>query len=261
MEVSPKGISWGVGPEKGMIKIENLTKKFGKLYALKNLNLEIKKGELFGFLGPNGAGKTTTIRILVGLSQPTEGRVLINGHDIVQEPLRAKQIIGYVSDHPYLYEKLTPKEFLLFIAGLYGVGEETARKGMDEYLDAFELTTWRDTLIEDLSHGMRKKLVITASLLHNPQVIIIDEPLVGLDPKSARLLKERFKEIVKRGKTIFMSTHSLEVAQEMCTRIGIIDKGELIGIGTIQELKRLSGAKRERLEEIFLRLTGEEYER
>lgn len=244
-----------------MIKIENLTKKFGKLYALKNLNLEIKKGELFGFLGPNGAGKTTTIRILVGLSQPTEGRALINGHDIVQEPLKAKQIIGYISDHPYLYEKLTPKEFLFFIAGLYGVDEETAGRDMDEYLDTFELTHWRDTLIENLSHGMRKKLVITAALLHNPQVIIIDEPLVGLDPKSARLLKERFKEMVKRGKTIFMSTHSLEVAQEMCTRLGIIDKGEVIATGTIQELKRLSGAKKERLEEIFLRLTGEEYER
>ncbi len=244
-----------------MIKIENLTKKFGKFVALKNLNLEIKKGELFGFLGPNGAGKTTTIRILVGLSQPTEGRALINGHDIVQEPLKAKQIIGYVSDHPYLYEKLTPREFLFFIAGLYGVDKETAGRDMDEYLDTFELTPWRDTLIEDLSHGMRKKLVITAALLHNPQVIIIDEPLVGLDPKSARLLKERFKEMVKRGKTIFMSTHSLEVAQEMCTRLGIIDKGELINAGTIQELKRLSGAKKERLEEIFLRLTGEEYER
>ena len=244
-----------------MIKIENLSKKFGKFVALRNLNLEIKRGELFGFLGPNGAGKTTTIRILTGLSRPTGGRVVINGHDIVREPLKAKQIIGYVSDHPYLYEKLTSREFLFFIAGLYGVDEETAQKGMDEYLEAFELTPWKDALIEDLSHGMCKKLVITAALLHNPQAIIIDEPMVGLDPKSARLLKERFKEMVKRGKTIFMSTHSLEVAQEMCTRLGIIDKGELISAGTIQELKRLSGAKKERLEEIFLRLTGEEYER
>ncbi len=244
-----------------MIRIENLSKKFGKFLALRNLNLEIKKGELFGFLGPNGAGKTTTIRILAGLSRPTEGRVFIAGHDIVQEPLKAKQIIGYVSDHPYLYEKLTPREFLLFIAGLYGVDEETAQKGMDEYLETFELTPWRDTLIEDLSHGMRKKLVICAVLLHNPQVIIIDEPMVGLDPKSARLLKERFKEMVKKGKTIFISTHSLEVAQEVCTRIGIIDKGELIATGTIQELQKISGAKKKRLEEIFLRLTGEEYEK
>ena len=243
-----------------MIKIENLSKKFGKFVALRNLNLEIKRGELFGFLGPNGAGKTTTIRILTGLSRPTGGRVVINGHDIVREPLKAKQIIGYVSDHPYLYEKLTSREFLFFIAGLYGVDEETAQKGMDEYLEAFELTPWKDALIEDLSHGMRKKLVISAALLHNPSLIIIDEPLVGLDPKSARLLKEKFKELAKRGKTIFMSTHSLEVAQEMCTRIGIIDKGELIATGTIQELQKISGAKREKLEEIFLRLTGEEYE-
>ncbi len=244
-----------------MIKIENLSKKFGEFVALRNLNLAIKKGELFGFLGPNGAGKTTTIRILTGLSQPTGGRAFIAGYDIVREPLRAKQIIGYVSDHPYLYEKLTSREFLFFMAGLYGVDKKTAQRGMNEYLEAFELTPWEDVLIEDLSHGMRKKLVITAALLHNPQVIIIDEPLVGLDPKSACLLKDRCKEMVKEGKTIFMSTHSLEVAQEMCTRIGIIDKGKLICTGTIQELQKISGAKRKRLEEIFLRLTGEEYEK
>lgn len=243
-----------------MIRIKNLSKKFGKFLALKNLNLEIKREELFGFLGPNGAGKTTTIRILAGLSRPTEGRVFIAGHDIIQEPLKAKQIIGYVSDHPYLYEKLTCREFLFFISGLYGVDKKTAQRGMDEYLEAFELTPWKDALIEDLSHGMRKKLVISAALLHNPKVIIIDEPLVGLDPKSARLLKDKCQAMVKGGKTIFMSTHSLEVAQEMCTRIGIIDKGEVIATGTIQELQKISGAKREKLEEIFLALTGEKYE-
>lgn len=243
-----------------MIKIKNLSKKFGEFVALRNLDLAIKKGELFGFLGPNGAGKTTTIRILAGLSPPTGGRVVINGHDIVQQPLEAKQITGYVSDYPYLYEKLTSREFLFFMAGLYGVDKKTAQRDMNKYLEVFELIPWKDALIEDLSHGMRKKLVISAALLHNPKVIIIDEPLVGLDPKSTRFLKEKFKELAKKGKTIFISTHSLEVAQEMCTRLGIIDKGEVIATGTIQELQKISGAKRERLEEIFLRLTGEEYE-
>ena len=239
-----------------MIKTLNLTKTFGKFTAVSQLNLEIEKGELFGFLGPNGAGKTTTIKMLIGLLKPSEGKVLIGGHDIEREPLRAKQIIGYIPDQPYLYRKLTGKEFLEFIANLYG-GEVNQGK-VEELLDLFGLDGWGEELIENYSHGMRQKLVFSASLIHEPEIIIVDEPMVGLDPRGTRLVKNILRKKCAEGCTVFVSTHGIEVAEEICTRIGIIREGRLIAQGTMEELRETAHSQKEDLEEVFLRLTEEQ---
>lgn len=239
-----------------MIKTLNLTKKFGKFTAVSHLNLEIEKGELFGFLGPNGAGKTTTIKMLVGLLKPSEGKVLIGGHDIEREPLRAKQIIGYIPDQPYLYRKLTGKEFLEFIANLYGMKVNQGK--IEELLSIFELDGWGEELIENYSHGMRQKLVFSASLIHEPEIIIVDEPMVGLDPKSTRLVKNILRKKCTEGSTVFVSTHGIKVAEEICTRIGIIREGRLIAQGTMEELKEAAHSQTKDLEEVFLRLTEEQ---
>lgn len=240
-----------------MIYIENLTKEFGKTKAIDSLNLEIKDGEIFGFLGPNGAGKTTTLKIMAGLLKPTSGRVFINGLDIWEEPEKVKRIIGFVPDRPFVYGKLTGREFLNFIADLYDV-EEEREKRIDEMLELFDLSTWADELIESYSHGMKQRLIMAGAFLHNPSVFIVDEPMIGLDPVGIRMLKNLFKKMQEMGRTVFMSTHILEIAEEVCTKIGIINNGRLIAEGTIDELRRKAKSDSPHLETIFLKLTGKE---
>ncbi len=241
-----------------MIKIENLTKKFGDLVAVDNLSLDIPQGEFFAFLGPNAAGKTTTIKVLTGLLKPTRGNVSIGGYNIQKDYVKAKSLISYIPDFPFLYEKLSGCEFLDFITSLYPQPERLAQvELMNELLCRFGLEKDKDHLIENYSHGMRQKLVFTAALLHQPRVMIIDEPMVGLDPRSSRVVKDVLKKKAKEGVTIFLSTHTLSVAEELADRIGIIDKGKLIVVNTLENLRALSGG-REKLEDIFLQLTEEE---
>lgn len=239
-----------------MIDIVNLEKRYGNYVALKNLSLHIAPGEFFGFLGPNGAGKTTTIKLLVGLLKPSAGSATIAGYDIQRSPQEAKRLIGFIPDRPFLYEKLTGREFLRFVADLHGLEESAARARGEEFLELFELTDWSDELIESYSHGMRQKLVMCAALLHQPRVLVVDEPMVGLDPKGARLVKRLLRGLCDRGTTIFMSTHTLEVAEQMCDRIGIVQAGALIALGTTAELRQLVQSDVSRLEDIFLQLTG-----
>ncbi|HCX90996.1 MAG: ABC transporter [Deltaproteobacteria bacterium CG_4_9_14_3_um_filter_44_9] len=242
-----------------MIQLIDLTKKYSKVKAIDGINLEIKQGEIFGFLGPNGAGKTTTIKIMVGLLKPTSGRVIIDGNDIAKNPLEAKKVVGFIPDRPFLYEKLTGKEFLRFMAGLYSIDTNSYESKISELLELFELTEWGDELIEGYSHGMQQRLVMSSALIHNPKVIIVDEPMVGLDPKGARLVKEIFKAISLKGTTIFMSTHTLEIAEEMCDRIAIIQEGKVIALGTMDELrKKVDSTGDQGLESVFLVLTGGE---
>jgi ABC-2 type transport system ATP-binding protein len=231
-----------------MIEIENLSKYFGKTKAVDQLNLQIKKGEFFCFLGPNGAGKTTTIKLICGLLKPTSGLIKIGGIDVRKEPILAKKLIGYIPDQPYLYEKLTPAEFLRFIADLYGVSDDGQR-----LLELFEIDGYKDMLIEEFSHGMRQRLCFCATLLHSPEVIIIDEPMVGLDPKSIHLVKKILKEKSKEAVTIFLSTHILSLAEELSDRIGIIHKGRLIADSSVQSLKEIF--KSDKFEDLFLELT------
>jgi len=238
-----------------MIKLNNLTKMYRGFRAVDNLNLEIKKGVIFGFLGPNGAGKTTTIKMMAGVLKPTQGQVLIDGIDIAHDPSEAKRRIGFVPDQPFVYEKLTGREFLQFVAGLYGLNHSQSLNGnMARLLELFELSHWSDELIESFSHGMKQRLIMCAALLHEPKVIVVDEPMVGLDPKAARLVKDIFRKQAQKGRTIFMSTHSLEVAQEVCQEIAIIQAGKIIATGTAEDLKRQAGVDGS-LENIFLKLT------
>ena len=237
-----------------MIKTINLTKNFDKVVAVNNLNLEINQGEIFGFLGPNGAGKTTTIKLLVGLLTPTSGDEFIDGYNIQKNPVEVKKVIGYIPDQPYLYSKLTGEEFLQFVAQLYGIGD--CDHEITNLLETFELIPYKDNLIESYSHGMCQKLVIAACLLHKPKAIFVDEPMVGLDPKSIRLVKNIFRKSAEKGVTIFMSTHTLDLAQDLCSRIGIINEGRLIALGTMDELCKT--AKGKELEDVFLQLTKPE---
>jgi ABC-2 type transport system ATP-binding protein len=237
-----------------MIKLTNLTKNYGTFTAVKNINLEVKAGEIFGFLGPNGAGKTTTIKMMAGLLQPTGGSVEIGGFDVQKDPLRAKSITGFIPDRPYLYEKLTAEEFMLFVAELYTMTGPAAR--IRDLLEVFGLTDWAGELVENFSHGMKQRLVMASSLLHEPKVLVVDEPMVGLDPRGARLVKDLFKDLAAKGVTIFMSTHTLEIVEAMCTRVAIINKGEIIAGGSVEELGRLARMENSHLEPIFLKLTG-----
>jgi ABC-2 type transport system ATP-binding protein len=242
-----------------MIQLIDLTKKYSKVKAIDNISLEIKPGEIFGFLGPNGAGKTTTIKIMVGLLKPTSGRVIIDGNDIITNPMEVKKVVGFIPDRPFLYEKLTGKEFLRFMAGLYSIDTNSYESKISELLELFELTEWGNELIEGYSHGMQQRLVMSSALIHNPKVIIVDEPMVGLDPKGARLVKEIFRMMSSQGTTIFMSTHTLEIAEEMCDRIAIIQEGKVIALGTMDELRnKVDASKDQRLESVFLSLTGGE---
>ncbi len=239
-----------------MIKLSNLTKNYGKLAAVKNVNLEVASGEIFGFLGPNGAGKTTTIKMMAGLLQPTDGSVLICGHDVQKEPLQAKALTGFIPDRPFLYEKLTAAEFMRFIAELYGMHDPNNR--INTLLDLFNLSDWRDELVENFSHGMKQRLVMASALIHDPKVLVVDEPMVGLDPRGARLVKDIFKDLASKGVAVFMSTHTLEIVEQMCTRVAIINQGSLIAEGSVEELGRMARMENSHLEPIFLRLTGED---
>jgi len=239
-----------------MIRIEGLVKTFGGFTAVDDVSLEVPEGEIHGFLGPNGAGKTTTIRMIAGLLQPTQGRVTINGHDLAREPEAAKRSLGFIPDRPFLYEKLTAAEFLRFHGGLYGLEGKGVEARARELLDLFELTDWRDELVESFSHGMKQRLVMCAALLHRPRAIVVDEPMVGLDPRGARLIKEIFRVQSRKGVAILMSTHTLEVAQEMCDRISIILGGRIIARGTVEELRQLAGHDDVQLTPVFLKLTG-----
>ncbi len=234
-----------------MLEIQALSKSYGSFQALDSLNLSVQSGELFGFLGPNGAGKTTTINILAGLLKPTSGTAKIAGFDIRRQPLQAKACLGYVPDTPLLYEKLTGREFLRFIQRLYKIDKEQPQKAIDNLLELFELKDRGNDLIQSYSHGMKQKIALAGVLIHEPKVILLDEPTVGLDPKSARLIKDILRELTGRGVTVFMSTHILEIAEQMCDRVGIINQGKLLALGTPSELRQGDS-----LENIFLQLTG-----
>ena len=240
-----------------MIELKNLTKKYGHFQAVRKLNLTVKKGEVFGFIGPNGAGKTTTIKMMGGILAPTAGTVTIAGISMQTEPEKAKRKIGFIPDRPYLYEKLTGMEFLRFTADLYGVSKEEFQVTAHKILENFSLANWADELVESYSHGMKQRLIMSAALLHNPEVIIVDEPMVGLDPAAIIMVKNLFRTLAEQGVTIFMSTHTLKVAEDMCDRIGVIHKGSLIAMGTTTELQRTANVSETDLERVFLNLTSE----
>jgi ABC-2 type transport system ATP-binding protein len=242
-----------------MIQVHDLVKRFGEFTAVDGISLDVPSGEIHGFLGPNGAGKTTTLRIIGGLLKPTSGRVLVNGHDLATQPEAAKASLGFIPDRPFIYEKLTAGEFLRFHAGLFGLRDEDqddVGRRVREMLDAFELARWEHELIESFSHGMKQRLVMSAAFLHHPRSVVVDEPMVGLDPRGARLIKDVFRRMSERGVAILMSTHTLEVAQEMCDRISIIQKGRIIARGTVGELQALAGSVDDQLTPVFLKLTG-----
>jgi ABC-2 type transport system ATP-binding protein len=240
-----------------MIRLQALTKRYGNFTAVNAIDLDVPRGELFGFLGPNGAGKTTTLRMIAGILRPTAGTVEIGGVDIAKDPMAAKMKLGFIPDRPFIYEKLTGAEFMRFVAGLYDQEGPEVEHRARELLALFDLEEWQDELVESYSHGMRQKLIISSAFVHHAEVIVVDEPMVGLDPKAARILKDLFREYVNRGNTIMMSTHTLEVAEAMCDRIAIIQAGKIRACGTMAELRQSAEGGAEGLEEIFLRLTGE----
>src|SRR3990170_237833 len=242
-------------PTKPLIEMRHLVKRYGDKLAVNDVSLEVQAGEIFGFLGPNGAGKTTTIKVMVGLLQPSAGEVRVAGWDIQQEPLRAKAASGYVPDEPTLYPKLSGRELLRFVGDVYGIDSAQVDRRMEELLRLFDLTSAADDAIDSYSHGMRQKTSLAAALVHDPKVLVLDEPTVGLDPKSARLIKDILRQLADRGAAVFLSTHILEIAEHMCDRIGIINQGRLIAAGTMAELRAL-GQGQSRLEDIFLALTG-----
>jgi ABC-2 type transport system ATP-binding protein len=239
-----------------VIQVDGLVKTFGSFRAVDGVSLSVAPGEIHGFLGPNGAGKTTTIRVIAGLLQPTAGRVSIDGHDLAREPDLAKRALGFIPDHPFLYEKLTAAELLRFHGGLYGLEGPALERRSLELLELFELVSWRDELVESFSHGMKQRLVMCAAFLHRPRAVLVDEPMIGLDPRGALLIKDVFRAMSRSGVAILMSTHTLEVAEEMCDRVSIILAGKIIAQGTVDELRTLAGAADEQLTPVFLKLTG-----
>jgi ABC-2 type transport system ATP-binding protein len=239
-----------------LIEIHNLVKRYGDKIAVDNISLDVQAGEVFGFLGPNGAGKTTTIKMIVGLLQPTSGSVSVGGYDVQAQPLFAKAASGYVPDTPNLYAKLTGRELLRFVGDLYDLDRNQVAQRTDELLRMFDLTAAADDTVDSYSHGMQQKASLASALMHDPRVLVLDEPTVGLDPKSARLIKDILRQMADRGAAVFLSTHILEIAERMCDRIGIINKGVLIAVGTMNELRALGKAGEVSLEDIFLGLTG-----
>ena len=240
-----------------MIVLENLTKRYGNILAVNQLSVTVPPGEIFGFIGPNGAGKTTTIKMMGGLLSPTSGSVNICGINMATHPEQAKVKIGFIPDRPYLYEKITAMEFLRFTAALYGVDGTGFVDRAEEKLHLFSLLDRANELIESFSHGMKQRLIMAAALLHNPEVIIVDEPMVGLDPVAIKMVKNLFKRLAAEGAAIFMSTHTLQVAEDVCDRIGVIHKGALLAIGTSDELKRNNSLQGAALEDVFIKLTAE----
>ncbi len=241
-----------------MLRLENVEKRYGTFTAVSDVSLSVQRGEIFGFLGPNGAGKTTTIRMVAGVLRPTSGRIVVGGDDLAASPASAKARVGYIPDRPFLYEKLSGGEFLRFVAGLWGRAGEEVDARADRLLELFQLTPWKHELIESYSHGMRQKLLISSALIHQPELIVVDEPMVGLDPRAARLLKDLLRAFVAQGGTTFLSTHTLEVAEALCDRIAIIAQGRIIALGTMEELRAQAQAGGAHLEEIFLKVTGGE---
>lgn len=235
--------------------IKNLSKRFNNIWAVKNLNLELKAGEIFALIGPNGAGKTTTLKLIAGLFQPTTGEVYIQGISLKKEPIRAKSLIGFVPDEPFIYHKLTGREFVNFITGIYKIDKKDYEQKIPALFEKFGIGDWIDQTSESYSHGMKQKVIMCQLLLHNPDLILIDEPLVGLDPKTSKVVRETFIQLAEQKKTLLVSTHTLSFAQEIATRIGIINQGELKFIGNLDELARISGAKD--IEEIYLKLSEE----
>ncbi|MDY6792297.1 MAG: ABC transporter ATP-binding protein [Thermodesulfobacteriota bacterium] len=238
-----------------MIELKDLTKNYADFPAVDHLNLSIQKGEIFGFIGPNGAGKTTTIKMIGGVLEPTSGSVMIAGIDMKKHPEKAKSKIGFIPDRPYLYEKLTGMEFLKFVADLYGVDADVFLKKASQHLNMFSLLDWSNELIESYSHGMKQRLIMAAALLHDPEVIIVDEPMVGLDPVAIMMVKDLFQNLAKQGVTVFMSTHTLKIAEDICDRIGVIHKGRLIAKGTTEDLQQEAQVSNADLEQVFLNLT------
>jgi ABC-2 type transport system ATP-binding protein len=240
-----------------MIELDRVSKNYGTKVAVSDLSLRIERGELFAFLGPNGAGKTTTIKMMCGLLFPTAGRIRIAGFDLATDGERARQHISYVPDQPFVYERLTGREFLQFIAGMYGMAPARAEQRITEMIDLFRLNDFVDDLTQNYSHGMRQRTVFASALLHEPQVLIVDEPTVGLDPPSIRLLKNLLRQQADAGVTVFLSTHSLDVAQELAGRIGIVNRGRLIRCGTLDDLRK-QAAVDGTLEEVFLAVVEEQ---
>jgi ABC-2 type transport system ATP-binding protein len=239
-----------------MIAVENLVKRYGNFTAVDGVSINVAPGQIHGFLGPNGAGKTTSIRIIAGLLKPTSGRVVVNGHDLATEPEAAKAALGFIPDRPFIYEKLTAGEFLRFHAGLYGMSDRDIEARIKEMLEIFELGRWEHELVESFSHGMKQRLVMSAAFMHRPRAVLVDEPMVGLDPRGARLIKDVFRRMSDRGVALLMSTHTLEVAEEMCDRISIILRGRIIAHGTVAELRAMAGDADDQLTNVFLKLTG-----
>jgi ABC-2 type transport system ATP-binding protein len=238
-----------------MLKLTNLSKKFGSFTAVNNINLEINAGDFFGFLGQNGAGKTTTIKMITGLYAPTNGTVHIGGYDIQKNHIEAKKLIGYIPDQPFLYDKLTGREFLYFCGGLYKIEKNKLKKIIDETIDQLKIEQWVDKRTEEYSQGMKQRIAIASALLHSPKLLVVDEPMVGLDPQSALVVKNVLKEKASEGVAIFMSTHSLHVAEEVCSRIGIIKDGQMIFEDRKIFIEQIIGTDHEDLESLFLHLT------
>ena len=241
-----------------MIKIKNLSKHFGKTKAVNSLTLDVFDGELFALLGPNGAGKTTTVKMITGLIIPTEGEIQIEGIDLLEDPEEAKKKIAYIPDEPFLYPELTGREFIFFVSRLYGMEKETIKERIGFLFEIFRVKDWIDLPASEYSHGMRQKVIFIQALIHNPEVMVIDEPMVGLDPVSARTVKQLLRDRVAEGTSVFMSTHSLSLAEEISDRVGVIDQGCLIKKGTVAELKESTGTTDSTLEEIYFKLTEEE---
>ncbi len=238
-----------------MIRIENVTRKYGTKVAVNDLSLHVPAGELFACLGPNGAGKTTTIKMMVGLLQPTAGHIHLCGIDAVAQRREANRLLGFVPDQPYLYEKLSGREFLQFVGELFGLGGDDIAVGIEEQIKALELAAFIDHLTESYSHGMKQRLAFAAAFLHKPKLLVLDEPMVGLDPRSMRMVKDLLKAEARRGTTVFMSTHTLSIAEEIADRIGVIDQGRLLFLGTVNELRRHLSLGDQSLEQLYLTLT------
>jgi len=239
-----------------MIEVDRLTKRYGAAEAVTDLSFRVGAGELFVFLGPNGAGKSSTIKMLTGLLPPTSGTAQIAGHDIVRHPLGLKRVIGYMAEYPFLYDKLTGREFLAFVGDVYGVPRRERTKRADNLLRLFELEAAKNALIESYSQGMRQKIALSSVLIHQPSVLFLDEPTNGLDPRSARVVKDVLRDICRRGATVFMTTHVLAIAEQMCDRVGILKDGRLAALGTMPELRKAVGLPTATLEDVFLHLTG-----